>query len=121
VSKEIEGTEFIKQGAGIYLLGQRWNFACRLPGNRCNYNGKVLHCTSTQTEAATGLLTLRQAFKNNLVSSRQFCSSQGSHYAAEILKHLAYSPVLAPWDCTAFLTSRNTSMEESSQVLRRPH
>jgi hypothetical protein len=48
------------------LLGQRWYFACRT-GNGCNRHGKVLHYTYQQTEAGTGLQTLRQAFKKNLV------------------------------------------------------
>jgi hypothetical protein len=44
-SKEVQDTEVIKQGVGICLLGQRWNFACRLLGKECNRNGKVLSCT----------------------------------------------------------------------------
>jgi hypothetical protein len=59
---------------------------------------KALLCISPRTEAATGLLTLRQAFKNNFVYSRQFCSSQSSHYATEVLKYLTNSPDLAPSD-----------------------
>jgi hypothetical protein len=45
------------------------------------------------------------AFERNLVSSRQCYFSQGGHYAPEmadlqfkVLKHLAYSPDLAPSD-----------------------
>jgi hypothetical protein len=29
-SKEVQDIEVIKQGVGVSLLGQRWNFACRL-------------------------------------------------------------------------------------------
>jgi hypothetical protein len=43
-----------------------------------------LRCTSRHTKAETGLQTLRQAFKRNLVSSGQRCSSQRGHYAPEI-------------------------------------
>jgi hypothetical protein len=28
--KKLQDTEVIKQGAGFCLLGQQWNFACRL-------------------------------------------------------------------------------------------
>jgi hypothetical protein len=30
--KEVRDTDVIKHGIGIYLLEQRWTFACRLPG-----------------------------------------------------------------------------------------
>jgi transposase len=59
-------------------------FSCRLPRKGCNRHGKVLRCTSQQTEAATGLQTSRQAFERNLVSSRQCCSSQSCNYTPEI-------------------------------------
>jgi hypothetical protein len=52
-SKEVQDTEVFKQGVGVCLLEQRWNFACRLPGKGCNHHGQVLWCTSRQTEAAT--------------------------------------------------------------------
>jgi hypothetical protein len=96
-SKEVQDTELIKQGVGLCLLGQRWNFACRLPGKRCNQHGRVLHSSSRQTEAATGLWTLRQAFERNLVSSRQYCPHKVAirhqkladlHF--EVLKHPSY-------------------------------
>jgi hypothetical protein len=41
------------------------------------------------------------------------------HY--EVLKHLAYSSDLPLQTTTSFLTSRNTSTEESFRALRRPH
>jgi hypothetical protein len=40
-------------------------------------------CISRQTEAAAGLQMSRQAFKRNLVPSKQFHSSQGGHYTPE--------------------------------------
>jgi hypothetical protein len=33
----VENTEAIKLGVCTCLLGQRWNFACRLPGKGCNH------------------------------------------------------------------------------------
>jgi hypothetical protein len=38
--KEVQDTQVIKLGAGVYLLGQRWNFACRLPGKGYNHHGE---------------------------------------------------------------------------------
>jgi hypothetical protein len=40
-SKEVQDTEVIKQGVGVCLLGQKWNFACKLPGRGCNHHGKL--------------------------------------------------------------------------------
>jgi hypothetical protein len=67
VSKGVQNTGVIKQGVGVCLLGQTWNFACGLPEKVCSHHGKVLCCTSQQTEATAGLQTLRQAFERNLV------------------------------------------------------
>jgi hypothetical protein len=67
-SKEVQVTEVMKQGVRFCLLGQRWNFACRLPAELGNHHGKVLRCTSRQTEAAAGLQASRQIFERNLVS-----------------------------------------------------
>jgi hypothetical protein len=39
-SKEVEDTKVIKQGVGVCFLGQRWNFAYRLPGEGCNHEAK---------------------------------------------------------------------------------
>jgi hypothetical protein len=41
-SKEVQDTQVIKQGAGLCLMGQIYNFACRLPGKGCNHHDKVL-------------------------------------------------------------------------------
>jgi hypothetical protein len=79
-SKEVQDTEVIKIIVGICLQGQRLSFVCTLPEKGCNHHSKVLHCTSQQTEVAAGL----QTFERNLVSSRQCCPSQGSHYAPEV-------------------------------------
>jgi hypothetical protein len=68
-SKKVQDIEIIKQGVGVFLLGQRRDFACRLHGKGCSHHGKVLRCTSRQTEAATGLQTSRQDLERNLVSS----------------------------------------------------
>jgi hypothetical protein len=40
VSKEVQGTEVIKQVVGGCLLGKRWNFAYRLPGIGYNHHAK---------------------------------------------------------------------------------
>jgi hypothetical protein len=66
------------------LLGQKLNFACILPGKTCNHQSKVLHNTSGQTVAAIGLQTSRQAFKRNLISSRQWSWPYSGHYVLEI-------------------------------------
>jgi hypothetical protein len=39
-SKEVQGIEVIKQGFGVCLLEQRWNFACRLPGKGYNHQAE---------------------------------------------------------------------------------
>jgi hypothetical protein len=104
-SKEVQYTEVIKQGVAVCLLGQRRNFACRLPEKVCNHHGKVPRCNSQQ-------------LKQQLVSKRRENLSSGiwflqetvvSHKAAiayqeladlyfEVLKH----PDLAPSDSTFF-------------------
>jgi hypothetical protein len=38
--KEFQDTEVIKQVADVCLLGQRWNFACRLPGKGATITGR---------------------------------------------------------------------------------
>jgi hypothetical protein len=38
--KIVQDTEVIKQGFGDCLLGQRLNFACRLPAKVCNHHAK---------------------------------------------------------------------------------
>jgi hypothetical protein len=43
VSKEVRDTEVIRQGVGVCLLGQRWNFACR-----CDHHNKALLHTLKQ-------------------------------------------------------------------------
>jgi hypothetical protein len=58
----------IEQVGEVCLLGQRWNFARTLPGKWCNLYGKLLHCTSPQTEAAVGPQMLRQSFERDLFS-----------------------------------------------------
>jgi hypothetical protein len=67
MSKDVQDTEVIKQGDDICLLEQRCNFAYRLVGKMCNHHGKVLCCTSRQTEAATSLQMMKQAFEKNCV------------------------------------------------------
>jgi hypothetical protein len=46
-------------------------FLVDYPKKGCNHLSKVLHCTSRQSEASIDLQKFRQAFKGNLVSSRQ--------------------------------------------------
>jgi hypothetical protein len=82
ISEILQDTKVIKQCVGICLLWQRWSFACRLPAQGYSHRDRVLNCTSQQ-EAALGLQTSRQTSKRKLVSSGQFCSSQGSHYTPE--------------------------------------
>jgi hypothetical protein len=65
--EEIQYTEVIKQVAGICILQQRWNFACRLPRKGAAIMPKYY---VAQTESPTGLQTLKQTFKRNLISSR---------------------------------------------------
>jgi hypothetical protein len=107
-SKELQDT-VINTGVGMCLLGQRWNSACSQPGKGCNYHGKVLRCTSRQSEAATGLQTLRQALKKILFLQ----DNAAPHKAAithkkladlhsEVPKHPAYSPDLATFDYYRF-------------------
>jgi hypothetical protein len=71
MTKEAQNTEVIKQGVGISLLGQSWNFARRLPGKGCNHHSKELCCTV----AAAALQTLEQAFKRK----SQVCGAQGKY------------------------------------------
>jgi hypothetical protein len=104
----LQVTDVIKQGV-VCLVGQRWNFAYRLPGQGCNHHGIVLRCTSRQTEAATGLQASIQAFERNLFSSRQCFSSQGVRFTPEIgnlyfkfWNTLPRSPDVAPSDYYLF-------------------
>jgi hypothetical protein len=118
-SREIQDTEVIKQAVGICLLGQNEILLVDYLEKGSTITAKyALRCTSLQTEAATGLQTLRQAFEKNLVSSRKCCSSQGGHYAPEIGRSSLLSsetpdipPDLAPSDYYHFpnLKGRNFS------------
>jgi hypothetical protein len=97
-------------------------------GKECNHQSKVLRCISCQTEATTRLQTSRHASESNLVSSWQCCSSQEGHYAPKIDRSSlrnSETPGLHTWfgpfRLLSFLTSRNTSREESFVALRRPH
>jgi histone-lysine N-methyltransferase SETMAR len=124
-SKEVQDTEDIKEGVGICDLGQGWNFACRLPGKGCNHYGKVLHCTSRQTEAATvskrrgklskGILFLQDnaAPHKVAITHQKFADL---HF--EVLKHPAYSPDLAPLDYYLFpnLKGRKFSSNEEATL-----
>jgi hypothetical protein len=40
-SEKVQDTEVIKESVGVCLLGQGWNFACRLPGKGVNHHSKV--------------------------------------------------------------------------------
>jgi hypothetical protein len=99
-------TEVIKQGVGICLLRQRRNFVCRLHGNGSNQCGKVLCCTSKQTEAVTGFQTLWQAFQRNLVSSRLLLTAP--HKAADLHFDVQEHLIWPLWNTTSLLTSRNS-------------
>jgi hypothetical protein len=85
-SKNVQDEEVIKQGVGVCLLGQRWNFACRPPGKGCNHHGRVL-------------FALLDKLKQQLVSKRQSkLLKEISFLHFEVLKHSASSPDLAPSD-----------------------
>jgi hypothetical protein len=112
------------------LLGKRWYIGCRLYGKRYSHHGKVLLCSSRQTETATGLQSLRRDklpkeilfFKTMLLLTRsplrtrnwQLFTSQFWNTRPTHLIHLLPTTI-------SFLTSRNRSRKESFRVLMGPH
>jgi hypothetical protein len=128
--ENVQDTEVIKQDDDVCLVGQRWDYACRLSEKECNYHGKVLCCNSCQTEAAPDLQFLRDKLSKGILFLQD---NAALHKAAiiyqkladlhfEVLKHLASSTDLATFrTTTSFVASRNTSREGSFQALSRPH
>jgi hypothetical protein len=112
-SKEVQDTEVIKRRVGVCHLEQRWNFACRLPGKEYNQYEKVLCRTSQQTEAAIGLQKGISFLQDNAVPHKAAITHKKLiDLHSEVLKHLAYTPDLAPLDCHLFHNLKDTSREE---------
>jgi hypothetical protein len=88
-SKEVQDTKVIKQGVCVCLLGQRRNFACRLPEKGCNHHGKL----------SKGILFLQD---NAAPRMAAITHQKLSDLHSELLKHPVYSPELAPLDYYLF-------------------
>jgi hypothetical protein len=114
-SKDVQGTEVIKQGVGIC-----WNSACNYLESGAPIIAKFyvafLDKVKQQLSICWGKLS------KWIVSSRQCSSSQGSHYALDI-------GILSPWICnwntliwpfSSFLP-QETPQGKSFQALGKPH
>jgi hypothetical protein len=112
---KVQDTEVIRQGVGISLLRQRWNFACRIPGKGCSHTTKyyvalLYRPKQNLISKRLGKLTKGISFPQDHADSHKAANMQKQladlHF--EYLKHPAYSPDLAPSTVTSSLTSRNT-------------
>jgi hypothetical protein len=113
-SKEVQDTEDIKQGVGVCLLGQSWNFACRLSGKCATITAK--YCFALLDKLKQQLISKRlgklskgMLFLQDNVAPHKTAITQKklADLHCEILKQAAYSPNSLFRATTSFLTSRN--------------
>jgi hypothetical protein len=109
-SKEVQDTEVIKQDFSVCLLGQGWNFACRLPGKGATITAKPyialldklkqLLDSKRRGKLSKGILFLQD---NSAPHKAAITHQKLADLHFEVLKHQANSHDLAPSDYYLFL------------------
>jgi hypothetical protein len=114
----------------VSLLGQRRNFACRLPGKGCNHHGKgrtTLHFSTNWSSNWSQNVEASFRRESCFFTTMPLLTRRPLHTRDWKIFTLTFRntrPIHLIWPLrttTSFITSRNTSGEESFRALRRPH